>query len=374
MTRRKYRFPVRYVFILEVSMAALSETATDPVADHPGQEPELDLILHWPERQSPRGWAAIAAASVLLNVLFIAAVAEAPATTAVTPAPQRKVVLIKTKLYMPRDLLTQKAPNTRAPSKSVDLNDLLAVRASQPRPAAPAPAKKRFEAPSPAPVAQAPQKAPQITAEAPQIAANDEPKNLPAGAENGLTVKAPPPPAPQEQPFQNVGSEPVTNHPTIAVPKATVQSAIKSLTQPSNGHISVNDDNQSRPSPPVPGVEGRNVTQHAAIELQSDPQGADFRAYLAQVLTIVRTNWRQVIPESVHMGTLRGRTVVEFIISRDGSIPKLVTADTSGSEALDRAAIAGLSMSNPLPPLPADFKGMQVRLAFTFSYNMPSAR
>ncbi len=72
------------------------------------------------------------------------------------------------------------------------------------------------------------------------------------------------------------------------------------------------------------------------------------------------------------MGTLRGRTVVEFTINRDGSIPHLATADPSGSEPLDRAAVAGLSMSNPLPPLPADFKGFSVRLAFTFSYNMPS--
>ena len=72
------------------------------------------------------------------------------------------------------------------------------------------------------------------------------------------------------------------------------------------------------------------------------------------------------------MGTLKGRTVIEFIINRDGSIPKLVTADTSGSEPLDRAAVAGLSMSNPLPPLPAGYKGLQVRLAFTFAYNMPA--
>jgi hypothetical protein len=39
-------------------------------------------------------------------------------------------------------------------------------------------------------------------------------------------------------------------------------------------------------------------------------------------------------------------------------------------DALDRAAVAGLSMSNPLPPLPAEFKGEQVRLAFSFAYNM----
>jgi TonB family protein len=81
-----------------------------------------------------------------------------------------------------------------------------------------------------------------------------------------------------------------------------------------------------------------------------------------------------VIPESARLGTVRGRTVLEFIIDRDGKIPKLVTAQSSGLEPLDRAAIAGLSMSDPLPPLPADFKGMQVRLAFSFAYNMPAAQ
>jgi TonB family protein len=72
------------------------------------------------------------------------------------------------------------------------------------------------------------------------------------------------------------------------------------------------------------------------------------------------------------MGTLRGRTVIEFAINRDGHIAKLVIADPSGSEPLDRAAVAGLSMSDRLPPLPSDYKGLQVRLAFSFSYNMPS--
>jgi hypothetical protein len=41
-------------------------------------------------------------------------------------------------------------------------------------------------------------------------------------------------------------------------------------------------------------------------------------------------------------------------------------------QPLDRAAVAGLSMSNPLPPLPAGFKGAFVNLQFSFNYNMPS--
>jgi TonB family protein len=49
----------------------------------------------------------------------------------------------------------------------------------------------------------------------------------------------------------------------------------------------------------------------------------------------------------------------------------LVIATSSGTEAFDRAAVAGVSASNPFPPLPADFKGDQIRLQLAFSYNAP---
>jgi TonB family protein len=356
-------------------MATLSDTGTNPVAQRSHQEPELDLILHWEERHTLGGWLGIAALSVLLNLLVSIAVVQAPAPVASVPT-ERKVIVRRVPLYFPKDLLTQKAPNTRTPTKNIDLNDLLPAQASRARRAAPNPSTRHFEVPKSAPPSQTAKAAPQILPEAPRVATNQTPANLPPGAPNGLTSNIPPPPAPPpDQPFQNVGSEPMTSHPTLAVPKASVQSTIQSLSQPPNSdHLSINDDRQSQPSPAAPGIDGRTAAQHTQVELQSDPQGADFRNYLARVLAIVRGNWRRVIPDSVRMGTSRGRTVMEFIISRDGSIPKLVTADSSGSEALDRAAVAGLSMSNPLPPLPADFKGMQVRLAFTFSYNMPASQ
>ena len=46
----------------------------------------------------------------------------------------------------------------------------------------------------------------------------------------------------------------------------------------------------------------------------------------------------------------------------------------SGAEALDRAAVAGISASNPLPPLPTDYSGEVVRLQLTFLYNMQQKR
>jgi TonB family protein len=104
------------------------------------------------------------------------------------------------------------------------------------------------------------------------------------------------------------------------------------------------------------------------LQLLSDASGFDFKPYLMQVLASVRRNWMAVIPESARMGR-RGQVLLQFIIDRRGGVPKLVIATSSGTEAFDRAAVAGVSMSNPFPPLPPEFKGDQIRLQLAFSYN-----
>jgi TonB family protein len=98
--------------------------------------------------------------------------------------------------------------------------------------------------------------------------------------------------------------------------------------------------------------------------------GVDFKPYLLQVLAIVRRNWTAVMPESVRMG-LRGKVALQLAIVRSGDVAHLVYADRSGSRALDEAAVAGVSASNPLPPLPAEFKGERIVVQFNFVYNMP---
>ncbi|MBI4875086.1 MAG: TonB C-terminal domain-containing protein, partial [Acidobacteria bacterium] len=117
----------------------------------------------------------------------------------------------------------------------------------------------------------------------------------------------------------------------------------------------------------LPGTPGR---QGSSLELLSDPMGVDFRPYLTRILASVRRNWFAVIPESAKLGR-SGRVQIQFAISRDGRVPKLVIASPSGADALDRAAVAGISASNPFPPLPSEFRGAQVRLQFTFLYNVP---
>jgi len=91
------------------------------------------------------------------------------------------------------------------------------------------------------------------------------------------------------------------------------------------------------------------------------------KPYLIQVLALVKRNWYAVIPESAHLGA-QGLVELQFIIDRSGQVPKLVIATPSGSEPLDKAAVAGISASVPFPPLPSDFKGQQIRLQFAFKY------
>jgi TonB family protein len=118
------------------------------------------------------------------------------------------------------------------------------------------------------------------------------------------------------------------------------------------------------------GGESSATRNLSALELISDANGVDFKPYLIQILSTVRRNWTSVIPESARLGR-RGRVRIQFAIDREGGVPKLVIAQASGAEALDRAAVAGISASTPFPPLPSEFTGGQVRLQFTFSYNTP---
>jgi len=107
----------------------------------------------------------------------------------------------------------------------------------------------------------------------------------------------------------------------------------------------------------------------SGLQLLSDPKGVDFRPYLTTVLNAVRRNWYAVIPESARLGLNRGRVAIQFSVAPDGTVPKLVIATASGTHTLDRAAVAGISASLPLPPLPAEFTGKEIRLQLVFLYN-----
>ena len=153
-----------------------------------------------------------------------------------------------------------------------------------------------------------------------------------------------------------------------ARPDQVVRGAIQNMIQGGGGRQAVGDGIGGAASVGV--LPSGPTNSGSAVELLSDPRGVDFRPYLTQVLAAVRRNWFAVIPESARMGMTRGRTLIQFSVARNGSVPKLVIAKTSGAPPLDRAAVAGISASNPFPPLPQEYLGQDIRLQFTFLYNI----
>lgn len=307
-----------------------------------------------------------AAGSLLYHLLAAAIVLLSSGETPTSPsAPIR--LRSSTPLVAPPTILTQRDPNRSRISQELNLAGLLPRPETRPQ----APPKPLFlprpgsgralPAVMPDPpalesqpplLAQAPPGAPPA-APSPQIQSDERPR---LAFERPGAVSTPPGPARIPAP-----------------PRVSVDEAVRGATKGSAGAgVAVGDPTEEAgglaaalsqtPSP------GRPASR---LELLSDPMGIDFRPYLIRILASVRRNWFAVMPESVRMGR-QGRVLVQFAVNRDGSVPKLVIAVPSGAEALDRAAVAGISASNPFPPLPPEFRGEQVRLQFTFLYNVAS--
>jgi TonB family protein len=116
---------------------------------------------------------------------------------------------------------------------------------------------------------------------------------------------------------------------------------------------------------------GAHGRQLGNLEVLSDTQGVDFGPYLQRVLQEVRENWYRAIPESAEMK--KGKLQIEFAITKDGKVADMKLTLSSSDVALDRAAWAGISGSNPFPPLPREFTGPYLSLRFRFFYNPDKA-
>src|SRR5271170_5531859 len=317
-----------------------------PVAD----PVDLNLLRPWREPVTPRRLMTAGVGSVVFHVAVVVLFLSLPdiegprEAPVVTPDFHKAVHLVAPRFFEP----TQKEPNKGKISRELD------VRSSQ---AAPEPQAPRFRVPQPAP----------------------GPPPPPVISTQPVQPVSPPQPEKPKLAFENVGAGPAhvaAPNPNAVIPsaKVTVQDAVRNnapnATPGGGGTIvgDVGDNTTTIPNlnqAPSPGRIGSN------LQLLSDAQGVDFKPYLIQVLTAVRRNWLAILPESARLGR-RGRVLVQFAIDRNGRVPKLVIAEGAGTDALDRAAVAGVSASYPFPPLPAEDKGHQIRLQFAFSYNMPT--
>ena len=340
---------------------------------------EPHLLLDWKAGNTRPPLPVTAIGSVLIHLLGFGLLAILPAL----PGPDRLVPFEHevvdrrkvTPLVLPPELLTQKAPNKREVSKELDLAGLVAkpeVKTTPTPEGIKAPPRKFEPPPVPAPRADPGKQVDIAKVEAAPIVQSQTPPAI-GTSPQPLPVNVPPPPPPVEKPklaFEAPGSQTGSRAGRgglIEGPRTNIDDAGKQAMR-GGGSVSINESDLQMPGV-APGTQSKGSS---SLELLSDPMGVDFRPYLTRVLAVVRRNWFLVLPEGARMGQ-RGRTVVQFSIAKNGTVPKLVIHSPSGNEPLDRAAVAGISASNPLPPLPVEYRGEVLRLQLVFSYNMPGA-
>jgi TonB family protein len=337
----------------------------------PAEIIELNLLRNWREPITRERVIRDALGSLAVHAVIVAAILLAPGGQPIIQETPNVEISLKqaTPLYVPRVFEpTQKDVNKGKVTRGLDLRSATEGQPAQSR---------RFRPPSPVPGAPAPL-APAIPAlEAPKIETASGAPLPPMVGVGAPSAGPPPPPDRPKLAFESVtgGTAPKPNpNPDVKLdlPKPTPQVAKMTPRPGGSGGVTVGDIGEMAPS-----LTGAPVSapcqECSTLQLLSDPQNVDFKPYLQQVLALVKRNWLSVIPESARLGR-RGVVQLQFSIDRRGLIPKVVIATPSGVEAFDRAAVAGLSMSNPFPPLPTDYKGDQVRLQMAFSYNVASSR
>lgn len=333
-------------------------------------EPELNLLTTWgqPEDASRRRQALVA--TVLFHIAGISILFLLPESL-FQSKPLQDAERHITPIFEPLTVMTQKAPNTAKASKEFSVQDRGARRRLSTPSAPPAPLRAAAPPPAPQPVRKA--VIPQVAPPKPQ---NSQPAPEPPKVDTAVTAPKvdlpqlgtlPPPPKieTQEQPklaLQNLSKGPAPVLPPeqrkVPIPDTSASGAIQRSIE------------GAAPRPPSPPQGAENSPSMQLPQLLSDAQGVDFTSYLRQILQTVKRNWQAVIPESVRFGR-RGKVSVVLSINRNGQIEKLVFAEQSGSDPLDKAAVAGVSMSQPFPPLPPEFKGEKIVVQFNFAYNAP---
>jgi TonB family protein len=217
-----------------------------------------------------------------------------------------------------------------------------------------------------------------LVAEPPKIQTDAPNVQLPDQIAKLTTPPLPPPPQQPKIVFENAGQPGsgarVQGNPQarVTMPDNSLEAVVRDLPKAGSSGIQSIDDTGpdgagTGPGFNLPPSPGR---QSESMELKSDPMGVDFRPYMRQILYAIKKNWLAVYPEAARLG-MRGQTVIGFRIAKQGLVAKVIFSSESGNKALDEAAVAAISASNPLPPLPKDFKGNQIDLQLTFKYNMP---
>ena len=124
------------------------------------------------------------------------------------------------------------------------------------------------------------------------------------------------------------------------------------------------------PATQIPHSMAANPDQHNPVNINGGDFSSRFPWYVAQITRTVNDNWyRQEIDPSTPYGRV---TRVVFTISRDGVPGNIRISQSSGSPTLDTSAVRAVQRVNTFGALPPQYRGSNVSVEYTFSYDQPN--
>ena len=108
-----------------------------------------------------------------------------------------------------------------------------------------------------------------------------------------------------------------------------------------------------------------NISRNCSnINYSSNEKDVDFKPYMNELQRKIKLNW------SPPKGNESKNVIVLFKISKDGQLLSSKIQKTSGSFAVDRAALKAVQLAAPFKPLPINFNEESIDIQFSFDYNV----
>jgi len=217
--------------------------------------------------------------------------------------------------------------------------------------------------------------------EAPPVASERPPLDLPAAP----TPKANANPTPSTAPTQPPPPEPSKLMPVLppttpghlnlgitnASPGKAMQTDLQDAIKRSPGGGTYTSEGTVSGGGHGRGAGGGGAQYGNGVSILTPTEGVDFNSYINRLLAKLKQNWIAVMPESFYLGD-KGIVAISFRINKDGSFSaeSLSIDRTSGKEPLDTAAASAIRATSPFEPLPPQFKGPNLDLRIGFYYNI----
>ena len=121
-------------------------------------------------------------------------------------------------------------------------------------------------------------------------------------------------------------------------------------------------------APVLPADTDQLVKQALEDTISLESRAPRYMSYLAQVKSGVAKNW--VFPPEARDRRQSGQVRVVFTVDRQGNLVKIKVEQSSGSEILDRAALAAIEKAAPFAPFPEHINLELLNIKANFDYRI----